>query len=367
MKCTLLKETFENALSLASRFTSHRVSAVQSIQGTKLSIKDSSITVTTTNLSDFFQTTITASVENEGECVFDSKKALEFLNFLQPGDITVELEESTILIKQGKTKGHFNTYQGRDFPELPHLDGKTFTLDKKLLERLPLVLFSASKDETRPIMTGVYVTHAQGTQMFVTTDGFRLSVLQQPLQEEFPQIILPAQIFQEVIRLAKSEKVAMTISPEDRLIKFTMGQIDLYSRVIEGEFPPYEKVIPQESTTICMISRQDFQKNIRLVSIFAREQADVIICDISADGMVIKPKGATTKDSQVFQPLDSFEGEPLKIAFNYKYVLEFLNTVSTDVIQISCTHPAAPGAFRMKGDDEYVHIIMPLRTEETTG
>ncbi len=367
MKCTLLKETFENALSLASRFTSHRVSAVQSIQGTKLIVKSNQATVITTNLSDFFQTTVSVTGEKDGECVFDSKKALEFLNFLQPGMITVELEDSTVLITQGKTKGHFNTFQGHDFPEIPHLDGKTFTLDKTLLERLPLVLFSASKDESRPIMTGVYVTIAQGIQMFVTTDGFRLSVLQQPQQDDFPQIIMPATIFQEVIRLAKSEKVAMTISPEDRLIKFTMGQIDLYSRVIEGDFPPYEKVIPHDSTTTCLISRQDFQKNIRLVSIFAREQADVIICDISQEGMLIKPKGATTKDSQVFQPLDSFEGEPLKIAFNYKYILEFLNTVSTDVIQMSCTHPAAPGAFRMKGDDEYVHIIMPLRTEETTG
>ncbi len=367
MKCTLLKETFEEALSLASRFTSHRVTAVQSIQGTKIDVSAKGITITTTNLSDFFQTTIPAQVEQEGECVFDSRKALEFVNFLQSGNLELELENSTLQLSQGKTKGHFNTFQGSDFPDLPHLNGKVFPVEKKLLDTLPSVLFSASKDESRPIMTGVFLTHSQDMQLFVTTDGFRLSVLQTPMKEEFPQLILPAGIFQEVQKMAKGEGVALTISPEDKLIKFTIGSIDLYSRVIEGDFPPYEKVIPKESTTKICIKRTELQKTIRLASIFAREQADVIICTFSDEGLYITPKGTHSKDSQVFQELEAFEGEDIKIAFNYKYILEFLNTVSADEIEIACTHPAAPCIFRVKGDQAYLHIIMPLRTEETTG
>lgn len=367
MKITILKEIFEDRLSLASRFTSTRVSAVQSIQGALLSTTDDGMSILTTNLSDFFYTTVSAKVAAKGSCVFEVKKALEFLNFLQAGDIDVELSENTLTITQGKTRGNFNTFSADDFPELPHLDGKTYSLPKALLEKLPLVLFSASKDETRPIMTGVYVTGSADGSYFVTTDGFRLSLLEYKLSNAFSNVILPASIFQEVIRLSKGEAVTMILSPEDRLIKFTIGDISLYSRVIEGEFPPYEKVIPQSTTTTVTINVQDFTKNIRLVSVFAREQADVVIFDISEEGMFIKPKASQKKDSQVFQQLDSFEGDPLKIAFNYKYVLDFLNAVSADVVKIECTQPAAPGMFKADKEDTYTHIIMPLRTEETTG
>lgn len=367
MKFTILKETFEDRLQLASRFISSRVSAVQSIQGAKLVADKDSLTIVSTNLSDFYHTRVSSKVAKSGECVFEVKKALEFLNFLQAGDIDVELEDTTLTIKQGRTQGHFNLYNTGDFPELPHLDGKVFTLSSELLQKLPLVLFSSSKDETRPVMTGVYVTGSKESNYFVTTDGFRLSLLDAKLDDSFPQVILPSSIFLEVIRLAKQANVIMMISPEDRLIKFTIGDVDLYSRVIEGEFPPYEKVIPQSATTTAIINTQDFIKNIRLVSVFAREQADVVILDMSEEGILIKPKATSKKDSHVFQTVEGFEGEPLKIAFNYKYILDFLNIVSADTVMVECTQSAAPGAFKASNEEGYVHVIMPLRTEETTG
>lgn len=367
MKFTILKETFEDRLSLSSRFTSHRVSAVQSIQGAQLIADKEGISITTTNLSDFFHTTVSAKVDVEGTVIFELKKALEFLNFLQVGDVVVELDGNTLTISQGKTKGNFSIYPANDFPELPHLDGKTYSIESNLLQKLSLVLFSASKDETRPVMTGVYATSEGDRSFFVTTDGFRLSLLEHVASDAFKNVILPATIFTEVTKLAKGDGVSMTLSPEDRLIKFTIGDIDLYSRIIEGDFPPYEKVIPQTTSTTIQVSVQEFVKNIRLVSVFAREQADVVIFDISDDGMYIRPKASQQKESHVFQQLESFEGEAIKIAFNYKYVLEFLNTISSDTITFECTQPAAPGAFKADTESGYVHIIMPLRTEETTG
>lgn len=367
MKFNLIKEIFEDRLSLSSRFTSSRVSAVQSIQGTHLLVKKDSIEITTTNLSDFFHTHISADVEEEGVVVFDSKKALEFLNFLKEGEISVSLDKNTLVIEQGKTKGHFNTYPAEDFPDLPALDGKTYPLKQELLDTLSCVLFSASKDETRPVMTGVYITHEGGKSFFVTTDGFRLSLLETDTEDVFPQVILPASIFHEVIRKSKDGTVTMTLSPEDRLVRFTIGEINIYSRVIEGEFPPYEKVIPKSSSTTVKVDKQELIKNIRLVSVFARDKADVIILDISKDGVYIKPKDSSEVDSQVFQELDSIEGEDIKIAFNYKYVLEFLNTIPGEVVTFECSQPAAPGVFSSEDLPGYIHIIMPLRTEETTG
>lgn len=367
MKFTTLKETFEDRLALSSRFTSSRVSSVQSIQGAFIEVKGKDITIMTTNLGDFFYTHISGDIEEEGAVVFDLKKALEFLNFLKPGEISVSLEGSNVVIQQGKTKGYFNTYYKDDFPELPVLDGKTYDLDSGLLNDLPSVLFSASRDETRPVMTGVYITNSGGKNFFVTTDGFRLSLLEKESSDLLPDVILPASMFSEVVKLAKGEKVVMTLSPEDKLVKFTIGDIDLYSRVIEGEFPPYEKVMPKTSTTSVTVNSEEFTKNIRLVSVFAREEADVVILDISEKGMFIRPKSSQSENSEVFQELEEQKGEAQKIAFNYKYILDLLNAVQSDKMTFECTLPTAPGLFRADNKDGYMHVIMPLRTDETTG
>ncbi len=368
MKCTLLKEVFEDRLQLSSRFVSSRVSAVQSIQGAKIEADDDSLTLTTTNLGDSFHTKISATVEEPGTVVFDIKKALEFINFLEQGELELSIEENQLRIKQGKNQGFFSLYETDDFPELPTLDGQTFPLDQALLDKIPYVYFSASKDETRPVMTGIYVTNSEDGAYFVSTDGFRLSLLHQKIDSSFPNTLLPAAIFQEIVKLSKrGDSVLLTLSPEDRLVKFTIGAIDIYSRVIEGDFPPYEKVIPKSSSTVITVNPQEFQKNIRLVGIFAREEADVVIFDITKDGVTFRPKAARKKNSEVFQKIDSFEGDDLKVAFNYKYVLDFLNTVTADKIIIECTSATAPGVFKIADNNDYLHIIMPLRTEETTG
>lgn len=368
MKCILLKEVFEDRLQLSSRFVSSRVSSVQAIQGARIQTGKDFLTLTTTNLGDSFYTKMSATVDTPGIVVFDIKKALEFINFLDAGDIELSLEENQLKIKQGNNQGFFSIYEPEDFPELPTLDGKSFPLDQQLLEKLPYVYFSASHDETRPVMTGIYVTNTDDGAFFVSTDGFRLSLLQQKIDSSFPNTLLPAAIFQEIVKLSKrGEAVVLTLSPEDRLVRFTIGDIEIYSRVIEGDFPQYEKVIPKSSSTIITVDPKEFQKNIRLVGIFAREEADVVIFDILKEGIVLRPKAARKKNSEIFQKIDSFDGEECKIAFNYKYVLDFLNTVSADKIIIECTSATAPAVFKIADNNDYLHIIMPLRTEETTG
>lgn len=368
MKCTLLKEILEEHLSLSSRFTSSRVSTVQALQGVHIEAKGKKIIITTTNLSEYFYTELAADVDEEGIIVCDLKKMLEFLNFLETGPVTISTEENEIKLEQGKTHGYFSTYPVGDFPSLPSLDGKEYTLSKKLIDKLSMIILAASKDETRPVMTGIFITNKDDKGIFVSTDGFRLSLLEYDIKQPIPEIILPSSVFQELIRFSKGEEdIIMTLSPEDRLVKFTLGGMSIYSRVIEGQFPPYEKVIPTSSTTHISIDKQEFIKNIRLVSVFAREQSDVIILDIQDETMIIRPRSSRKKSSEIFQKLESFKGEPLKIAFNYKYILDFLNNAKDETIEIELTQPTAPAVFKNYEEETQLHIIMPLRTEETTG
>lgn len=367
MKFTIQKNYLEEKLSLASRFVSSRISSIQSLQGCYMKISKKGNFILTTNLNDFLLSEINAIIETEGEAIFDIKKSLEFLSLLPDGEISIELEDNSLIIKHNKTIGYFNTYPIEEFPQIPTVQGNEILLKEDFINNIPFVLFSASKDEARPILTGIYFTQNKQNTIMVSTDGFRLSIITQPLKENFPQVTIPAHIIAEVIKLSKEKKnPKVTISPEQKLIKFNIGDTTIYSRLIDGDFPPYERVIPKTLTTTTKLNRQDFIKNIRLVSVFARDQSDVVIFNIKKTGLYLRPKAQQKKTSEIYQELESFDGEETKIAFNYKYVLEFLNNVSTESVIIQFNQSTTPGVFKSNDSSNNLHIIMPLRTEETT-
>ncbi len=334
-----------------------------------MAVGKDAISLTTTNLNDFYHISVPAKVEGEGEVVFDLKKAIEFVSLLGPGELVVELNNGSVVISQGKNKGFFNIYPSEDFPTIPSVEGKEIEITNKIIEKLYLILFSSSKEETRPVLTGVYFGTKSGGGEIVSTDGFRLSLLRIGKSiSELPGAIIPSHVLGEVVRQAKKQtSIKAILSDTEKIVRFNIGEASIYSRVIEGEFPPYEKVVPKSHTTRVLINKTEFLRNIKLVSVFARESGDIVLFDITKEGLILKPKTTQGNDSQAFMEHIEFEGEPLKIAFNYRYVLEFLNTVSIENIVLELTTSTAPTVFRDPKSEEYLHIIMPLRTEETTG
>ncbi len=368
MKFLIQKDNFEEILSLSSRFTSSKISSIQSIQGAHIKTDKDSIYITTTNLNDFYFAKEQAKIEEEGEIVFDNKKAIEFISLLSPGEIEVVLQEGSLVISQGKNKGYFQTYGTADFPEKPKIEGKEYILDKELVEKLSLIFFSASKDETRPVLTGVFFGSKGGEGEIVSTDGFRLSLLHPPKGgKDLPGFIIPAQVLQEVVRqVKKSDAIKLSFSETEKIVAFTVGEAIIYSRAIDGEFPPYEKVIPKTHTTSIVVNKDELLRNIKLISVFAREQGDIVLFDIQKEGLLLKPKATKGNETQAFMEVNKHEGSELKIAFNYRYVLDFLNTIPVEEIVVELTQSTAPAIFRDPKSTDFLHIIMPLRTEETT-
>ena len=184
--------------------------------------------------------------------------------------------------------------------------------------------------------------------------------------KELPDIIIPAWILEEAVKMAQNKKLTIEKAKEENLLKFTTETTTLYSRLLDGEFPPFEKVIPENHTTQIVLKKEDLFKGVRLASVFARDQADVVILNISKTELYITPKGQKRADSAVFVETEKITGENLNIAFNYKYILDFLNNTDSEEVVMEFTQSTAPGAFKEKNNKPYIHIIMPLRTEETT-
>ncbi len=366
MKIITDKIKLEESLTAGSRFISTKLSTVQSLQGGRLIVKDKKIYIQTTNLNDFFQTIIEGTIKEDGDIIFDIKKAVEFLSLLAPGDIHMETKDNEVIIQQGKTTGRFRTSPIDEFPQKPDTKGKGTMLKKDQKEKILKILFSASRDESRPVLTGVYFLRKGKELHIVTTDGFRLSTLS--IKDDFglDGIIIPSSVLLEGIRLSKNENIEMLFSEKKKLVELSTGTYTITSRILEGDFPPYEKVIPSSSKTTTSFLKDDLIKNIKLISVFARDNADIVIFDMRKDGLYLRPKTGEGQSSEVFVEYNHFSGDETKIAFNFRYVLDFLNNANTEKIVLEFNQSTSPGLFREDKNKEYLHIIMPLRTDETS-
>lgn len=366
MNTTVLSNELHAALSLASRFTLSRTSSVPALAGGHIRITKGSLEITTTNLNDFFFTKIAVKGGEEGEGVCDIRKVVEFLGFLKPTDIELSLSDKALTITNQKTRGVFPIFQSNDFPKLPNIEGAEHELGAALVKKLPLVLFAASKDASRPVLTGINLVDKNGRFYVSATDGFRLSLVTDETKKEMDGVTISAPVLEEVMRLSGEKPLSFSISPEEKMAKFVVGEVIIVTRLLEGEFPPFDRVIPQEHKTRAIVSREEFLRNIKLVSVFSRDISSTVVFELKKEGMTIRPRGEEEGSSVVFQPLQKFEGEEGKIAFNYRFVLDFLNTSSSESIAMEITSPTAPGVFKVGGEENFLHIIMPIRTDEET-
>lgn len=366
MELTVSKNTLRDALLSSSHFTSSKFSSTPILQGILFSVRRDSLSLTSTNLSGFFCTQIPAVVAQEGSVVVESRTLLDFLGLLETEDVTLILRQGVLIIHKGKVKGSFATFEASDFPQPPIIEGKEYLLAKDTLLNINSILFSSSKDESRPHLTGINLSVREDKTYLATTDGFRLSVATLSGAQNYPSVTIAASVFSEVIRLGGEKEVKIIYSPTTKTIKFILPNTEIYSQIIEGDFPAFEKVIPESTTTKITLKKDEFLQNIKIAAVFTRNQSSVMIFEISEQGVVIRPKEIEGKGAEAFCEVEEFSGNKLKIAFNYRFVLEFLANTRGDRIVMEATQSTAPCIFRSQETKNLVHVIMPLRTEETT-
>lgn len=365
MTFSISKGILENKLSTAARFTLSKLSSVPSLQGGKLRIEKNKLIIITTNLNDFFYTETKIKSKKTGEVVVDIKKIVDFLKYLPAGDLEVVLKEKTLAIKSKNAHASFSLIPSKDFPSLPKEEGKEFTLKKRFLKKnLPLALFSVAKDESRPVLTGVNFLSKEEGLYIVSTDGFRLSLLKKKEKQEIPSVIISAPVLGEIMRLLQDEKeIKATYSKEEKVVSFKVGESVVFSRLIEGDFPPFEKVVPDEYTTQATINKDEFLRNIKLVSVFARDLSNIVVLKLEKGKISVRPRGRKEEGTLAEQEA-KVEGEEQEISFNYKFILDFLNNAEADEVVFEMSEPNSPGVFKFEDREDYLHIIMPVRTEE---
>jgi len=369
MKLQVLQEDFSKALSISLRFTSAKAQ-LPVLANIYLQAQKSKLLISATNLEVSISLFIGAKVEEEGDITIPAKTITDLISNLGRGQVTLETEKEQLKVTTEDVESVISGINASDFPAIPNKINKTnISLPReKLVRALSKVIFAVSNDEARPILTGVLSIVKDNTMVFVATDGFRLSQVKFSMDNKSDEtVILPKNSLIELSRLTgDSEVVDLEIRKSENQVVFGVAGDILSTRTIEGEFPAFEKIIPKERKIAVNVNKSDFLRAVKLASVFARDSANVIKLDVdNTDRMHVYAESArsgkqkTTIDAKV--SLDGVGKEGFVIAFNYRFIEEFLNVVSGESVDIAFNDVNAPGVFTDPTDKEFLHIIMPVR------
>lgn len=374
MKLSLLQENLNTALSSVSRFVSLK-SQLPILGNILMSTDNGRFKLSATNLEMGINFWIGAKIDKEGSLTLPAKEVTEFVSYLSSGKLDLELNAQSLLeIISPKAQSTFATAPVADFPALPPINDKTaIEIDLKILvDTITQVAFAAATDDSRPVLTAVLCRFTPDSFSLVATDGFRLSLknikLVNPL--ELPEgsndltFLIPSRSLQEVAKLAKNTKtLKMGLSKDSHQLIFVIEDLEIISRLIEGDFPDYQRIIPESYTTKIFIDKNEFAQAVKIASVFARESANVVklavkksSLEVSANATQIGQNKATVEAR--------IEGEPLEIAFNYKFISDFLAICQGDEVVIELNEALTPGFFHDQKDPHFTHIIMPVRIQD---
>ncbi len=368
MQFSCLQENLNKGLSIVNRFISPRPQ-LPVLGNVLFSAKGGKLHLGATNLESGITYEVGAKVEKEGEITIPAKTLVEFINQLPADKIDFSLEENNLKIKCQKFQATISGLSAAEFPPLPMPSGKPSLSFKTedLSSPVSRVAFAAATDEGRPILTGVKIFGGEKGLTLAATDGFRLSVNKlSGVHASSPlDIVLPARTLFEAIRILNEEKekeISLEITKETNQVIFSFPGTNIVCRLLEGQFPNFEKIIPTNFTTKTVFAREDFSAAIKTASVFAREAANVVKFQTDKNSFQISANAPQVGENKT-EIEAKIDGEGGEIAFNSRFLQDFLNVVSGDEISFEMTGPLSPGVFRVKGDDNFLHVIMPVRVQ----
>jgi DNA polymerase-3 subunit beta len=369
-----MQENLARGLSVVSRAVSSR-STLPVLANVLLKTEDAGLKLTATNLEIGITYWVPGKIDEDGSTTVPAKLLTDLVNSLPAGD-RVDLEVAagdTLHVKAGRFQTHIKGIDAEEFPAIQTAgDRPTTRIAQNILRRaLAETAFAAASDEARPILTGV-LARFEGDQLtLAAADNYRIAVrtltLDKPVTPEIT-IVVPGRSYAELMRILPDTEtpIEITITPNKSQVLFHVEGIDLVSRLIEGQFPNYEPVIPASHSSRAVIDREAFLAGTRRASIFARDSANIVKIEIGGDdangsGVAITAHAADVGDNA--DTVDAaIEGSPTAIAFNARYLIDVLSNLGADEAALELSGPLAPGVIRGIGKDDYVHVIMPVRT-----
>ncbi len=370
MKISLLQENLNKGLGIVSRFIATKAT-LPILSNILLSTDQDQLKLSATNLEMGINFWLGAKIEKEGAIAVPARLLAELISSLPPEKIDLETKENTLFLSSGFFKAEILGMPQGEFPQIPSQQKEQIlTFDKnEIFSGLSQVCFAAAQDESRPVLTGILLRQEEDLILLVATDGYRLSLKKiktkrKKIGEE--SFIIPAKTLIEISRIIQEikeeEEISINKSVNENQVIFSLPGIEIVSRLIEGNFPEFEKIIPQAKETRIILDKDDFFKAVKIASIFAREKANIVKIKTDRERISVSAESPQVGVNET-QVEGKIEGQNLEIAFNFRFLLDFLNASSGKEVVFEANGPLSPGVFRSTDDDSFLHIIMPVRIQ----
>jgi DNA polymerase-3 subunit beta len=374
MKVTVLQENLARGLSTVSKAVSPR-STLPVLANVLIATDEGRLRLSATNLEMGITCWIPARIDEEGSTTVPARTFSDLVSTLPSDQVLLKLEPSTqtLNVRGGTSTNDIKCIDSQEFPPMPvpDFDGAVQINVGDFREMIHQVAFAASSDEARPVLMGVLVQVDKDKLTMAAADGFRLSVRKAVLSTPSPapiSVIVPAQALKELARVATdSEEPIYMVMPKGRgQVVFRVKDVEVVSQLIDGTFPDFQQIIPRSYKSRTLVSTSSLLKACKQAEIFAREGSNVARLNIKSAESEMQPSeveiSATSEETGKNETIveATVDGSGLLIAFNVKFLREALEVIRTPNVALETSAPNAPGVVKPVGDDQFLHVIMPM-------
>ena len=376
------KELFEGIQTVGKAVATR--SSLPILTHVRIAAKDGRVSMMATDLEMWMEHTLPGvGITEDGAATAPARNFTELLAAMPDADVSVTVEDETNTLHLRCLKANYKLLglSADEFPLLPQVKEESrFVIDREILkEAIKQTIFATSTDETRAILTGVLVVFQGDSLRLVATDTHRLAVRDCPVKEGSgsASAIVPSRAMNELLRIIGNDEGDVVVTLSSNQIQFQIedskgddkdaemgSKTTLISRLIEGQFPNYERVIPAQATKTLTVERAPLASAVKRAAIVARDSASRVVLRTTEDGdrlTITAESGSVGNAYEEVEVARTGDDSPVEIAFNAKYLADVLNVLDTEGLHIELTEPLRPGVIRPTDDADYLCVLMPMQ------
>lgn len=363
MKLQVTRENLNRALNSVARIANSR-GTLPILANVLIKTSSNRLSIAATNLDIAITHYIGAKVSEEGSITVPARLMQDFIGTLPEGVINLELKDTKLHVTTDQYNSVVNGILADDFPAMPAISGgKDWTINglafKKALQQ---VVFAASNDETRPVLTAVLLQTSDGKLHMAATDSYRLAEKQLGSNKQDVQLLVPALAMHDLLRLLGDDDDELSITHDDQQALFKIGDIELVTRLIDGKYPDYRKLIPEKFTSQATLKKTDLVNVTKVSSLFARESAGSVTIELSKTKKQISIRSVASQLGENTATAEAKITGDGSITLNSRYLLDALSVMSGDEVTFGFNGKLEPTQLQGSSSSDYKHIIMPLKS-----
>lgn len=363
MKLQVTQENLNRALNVVARVANTR-NQLPILANVLIKTSDGRLSISATNLDIAITQYIGAKVNDEGSITVPARLMQDFIGSLPSGTISLELKDTKLDIRTDKYQSVVNGILADDFPVMPSIQGgQSWNIPSSELKRaLQQVVFAASNDESRPVLTAVLLHTVDGKLCVAATDSYRLAEKTLGSHKINNQLLIPASSMNDLLRILDDSADEVRITHDEQQVLFVVGDVELVTRLVDGKYPDYRKLIPEKFEYSAVVKRAEFINVAKVSSLFARESAGSVTIHLDEETKTLSIHSiASQLGENTSEATGKISGNG-DITLNSRYLLDGLNAFQSEDIMFGFNGKLEPTILKDPAGGDYVHIVMPLKS-----